>query len=160
MIPWTHLWLEFPWMGTRSLRLVDQDAFDRVRDRLIEKGFEILVLEGARVGTEERFYDECRRLFRFPAHFDRTHDAFEECFADFCLEGPCRVALLWRDADTTLRENLATFLWAMTAFLNAHVPDEMQPEEVRSRLPRKVEQFEVLFFGHGKGFETQPPRMP
>lgn len=140
---------EVPGLRGERIHVLPAAAEDRIRERLARHGFELRVLEGSRALGESRFFEEAARSLELPAWFGANWDAFNDCLSDL-LEGESRrIAVLWRDAHSSVGADLQTVVNAVLAFEAAASYPAGQDEDP----PQMV----VFLFGEGNGFGHGEP---
>jgi RNAse (barnase) inhibitor barstar len=141
---WIDLHDVLPGLRGDAVHAVDAAGERRLREALADAGFDVRVLEGARVVNEAAFFEELARALALPAHFGANWDALNDALGD--LEG--HVALVWRDADRTLACDAQTLLSAVQALSSAALEPAPDAGDTRPL------QLEVFLLGAAPGFAS------
>jgi RNAse (barnase) inhibitor barstar len=138
---------EIPWVGLTNIYLIDQNSENKLCDALSSLGFKIMTIEGNSIDSEKSFFLEVSRVLNFPDYFGKNWDAFYDCFGDFVSEEKGPIALIWREAISTLNNSLKTFLkvayelLSVSADVSSYQDDNIEPAQV-----------ELFILGKGKDF--------
>ncbi len=181
-----NIYKSMPWLGRRSIRLVDQSCEMVLFETLRSLGFELYILEGEQMKTEQDFFCIAKTTFGFPDNFGNTWDDFYRFFGDHVLEREGYFAILWRDTHLVLQENPELLLFAdfvlresivaANAISAAYYDDAIKffrfreynegdrvffsekylDEETIREYQKHFLQIELFLLGHGKGFERRP----
>jgi RNAse (barnase) inhibitor barstar len=136
-----------PWLGLTNIYLIDQDSEKELDDALSSLGFKIFKIEGNDINSEENFFMEVSKVLKFPDYFGKNWEAFHDCFGDFVFIENGPIALVWRDATSTLDKSLKTFLKVTYELLSVAV--EVDSYQDTDSEPVQVELF---ILGKGKDF--------
>ena len=147
MTGWIDISKVITWVGQPNIYLVDQDSGKDLYGALSSLGFKIFNIEGTSINSEENFFSEISKVLKFPDYFGKNWDAFHDCFGDFVSIEKGPVALIWRDATSTLKNSLKTFLKIAYEVLSGIA-------DVRSYQDVDIEpvQVELFILGKGKDF--------
>jgi RNAse (barnase) inhibitor barstar len=102
-------------------------------------------LAGRGIANESTLF-EIARAFGLPDSFGRNWDALADALSDLEEHAAPRLAVLWVDADASLRADLQAFLSAIVA-LAAAAEDLATADD-----PDRAKQLEVFVLGAGAGF--------
>jgi RNAse (barnase) inhibitor barstar len=144
---WIDISKTVPWVGLTNIYLIDQHSEKELYNALSSSGFKIFKIEGSSIISEENFFIEVSKVLKFPDYFGNNWDAFHDCFGDFVSVENGPIALIWRDATSTLDKSLKIFLKVAYELLSAAV-------EVGSYKDTDIEpvQVELFILGKGKDF--------
>ncbi|MGD2093310.1 MAG: barstar family protein [Candidatus Aminicenantes bacterium] len=155
MAEWIDISKAIPWVGLPNIYLIDQDSEKELYNALSSLGFKIFYIEGNSINSEETFFLEVSRVLKFPDYFGKNWDAFHDCFGDFVSIEKGPVALIWRDATSTIKNSLKTFLKITYELLSGAA-------EIGSYKDVDIEpvQIELFILGKGKDFVSSPVVAP
>jgi RNAse (barnase) inhibitor barstar len=120
---------------------------------LLNLGFKIYVIDGAKIRDESSFFSEVAKVFDFPAYFGHNWDAWNECLGDFRQSLTAnRTAIIWEHADQAFDTDAQTFLEAVCDLnrLSISVAHPPLPYSTKDVEPR---QMEIFLLGQGNGFK-------
>jgi RNAse (barnase) inhibitor barstar len=151
MAGWIDISKAIPWIGLPNIYLIDQDSEKELYSALSSLSFKIFYIEGNSINSEESFFSEVSRVLKFPDYFGKNWDAFHDCFGDFVSIEKGPVALIWRDATSTLNNSLKTFLKITYELLSGAA-------DIGSYQDVDIEpvQIELFILGKGKDFVSSP----
>jgi RNAse (barnase) inhibitor barstar len=149
MTEWINIQKKIPWVGLTQIHLINQNSEKELCNALSSIGFKIFSIEGALINSEESFFYEISRVLNFPEYFGKNWDAFHDCFGDFVnlQKGP--IAFIWRDATSTLKNSLKTFLKVTYELLYASAKVGSYGDIDSGPI-----QAELFILGEGKDFNT------
>lgn len=149
MTDWINISNAIPWIGLPNIYLIDQDLEKEISNALSSLGFKIFYIDGNFINSEEDFFLEVSKVLNFPDYFGMNWDAFHDCFGDivFCEKNP--IALIWKNATTTLENDLKTFLKISFELLS-----EISLTRSYQGVDNESVQVELLILGRGKSFSS------
>jgi RNAse (barnase) inhibitor barstar len=117
-----------------------------LRAALASAGFAIFTLAGRGITSESTLFEEVARAFALGEDFGANWDALADALADLEEHAAPRLAVMWVDADVSLKADLQTFLSAVVAL--AAAADDLATADDADR----AKQLEVFVLGAGAGF--------
>jgi RNAse (barnase) inhibitor barstar len=155
MAEWINISKAIPWIGFPNIYLIDQDLEKELSGALSSLGFKIFNIEGASINSEENFFLEVARVFKFPDYFGKNWDAFHDCFEDFVFTEKDPLALILTNGDSAIKNSLKTFmkityeLLSTAIELGSYQDDDIEPVQV-----------ELFILGKGKDFISCEEKEP
>ncbi len=151
MAEWIDIPKKIPWVGLGNIHLIDQNAEKKLCGTLSSLGFKTFTIEGNAINSEESFFLEVSKVLNFPDYFGENWDAFHDCFGDFLISEKGPIALIWKEATSTLNSSLKTFLKVTYELLSVIA-------EAGSFQDNEIEpiQVELFILGKGKDFIDAP----
>jgi len=135
-----------PGLRGHRVHLVAAAEEGRLRAALAAAGFASFTLAGRGIANESTLFDEIARAFDLGDDFGRNWDALADALSDLEERAAPRLAVLWVDADASLKADLQAFLSAVVA-LAAAAEDLATADD-----PDRAKQLEVFVLGAGAGF--------
>ena len=143
-------WLDprtlLPGLRGHRLHVVASADEARLRAALASAGVAIFTLAGRGITGESTLFEEVARALGLGDDFGRNWDALADVLSDLEEHTAPRLAVVWVDADLSLKADLQTFLSAVLA-LAAAADDLATAGE-----PERAKQLEVFVLGAGAGF--------
>ena len=160
MIEWVDVEKVYPRLRHGLPRLVPERVRLELHEALAAHGFTIYQPDGSRITDTSSFFQEVAQALQFPAYFGHNWDAFIDCLGEFEDRPARRVAIIWRRADHTERENLGLLLEAVHWFLT--VARDLGTYRADGAAPT---QMELFLAGRGRQYEmlsrrTYPTDLP
>ena len=156
---WTYASAHIPWLGSRSLYVVEKHAEREVLSGLRAGGYECVVIEGESITDQRSLVDATKAALRLWEYCGYTWDSWADCLSDLNVIWPetDRLALLWRDSDALLKTCLPVWLDAVgilkrtSEFLEA--PSQLKEGQWLSpdHVPFRRMVFETFCFVEGFG---------
>lgn len=118
-----------PGLRGRSIHVVETAKAAEVVKKLKSAGFHLHMIGGDRAKNQLTFLAAAAEAFDFPPSFGNNWDAFIDSFAEFLDRTPMPAAIVWTRADVLVRNDLQSFVEAITTFDSAAVERELSAED-------------------------------
>jgi RNAse (barnase) inhibitor barstar len=115
----------------------------RLRAKLIEVGFRLAVVDGARIVDDASFFEQIRPALGLPEFFGDNWDAYNDSLWGLCGS----LAVLWRDCDRSFAGDAQTLFSAVMGLMDAGLEPARDPGQETFRLA-------VFLLGSGPGFRA------
>ena len=143
---------EITWLGSPAVYLIDSSSESILGDELSKIGFQIRFIDGLLISDKKTMFDQINNAFMFSeyAYPVFNWDAFDESLESLLQSLDSPLAILWRDAFSTLNSSPSDFLNALRYLVNESVPATCNYPE------NNYVQMNIFFLGTGTGFRSHP----
>lgn len=160
-VEWDDLAQVMPWMWHDGVHAIPARKGEETIQGLRSLGFSIYVLEGSRIVSSDTFIEEAVRVFPLPSYCGHNWDALYDVLPDIELPDEYwkqqsklsgrdvrkfdrKVAVIWRDADTIIANDLIVLLTAVEIFRAVNSFSDGRVPNIR---------LELVLLGVGTGFK-------